>query len=224
MKYSKKWSIFRDLRIENRRLNPLKLGLYYDFKKNPETYSIYKISKAFHNEAGLFVNNLINDGNSKYLVEGIYKPIFSNTKEVCFLFNEGFWIVLQIHMIKDKINSISLIGRDSKILTETDKEDIFNFMAYIAFIEKSTIKTKIIKSRPNSRSFHCRHERQNDTGLDINLCDINWYTESLQNHPFVVRGHWRNQACGVDMKDRKLKWIDTHMKTGYTKGAYKEKV
>lgn len=29
---------------------------------------------------------------------------------------------------------------------------------------------------------------------------------------FMVRGHWRNQACGKNMQDRERKWIQPYLK------------
>lgn len=48
------------------------------------------------------------------------------------------------------------------------------------------------------------------------------YDEKLKViNPFSVTGHFRNQACGKNMEDHKLIYIDEFMKTGYTKQAKK---
>tara|TARA_X000001316_G_C903249_1_gene20766 strand:- start:7 stop:606 length:600 start_codon:yes stop_codon:yes gene_type:complete len=199
--------------------------MYLDFKENPESYSIYKVTENFQNEACLFHNTLV-DGNHYQLLKEIYEPIFESNEKVCFLLPENFWIMFWLTSKCEPNDKYlySLSGRGSNLKKNHSRGFCYNFFGILAFIENSKVKTKTIKSRPKSKSFHCLHERQNDTGLDIHQCDLNWYTKSLQNHPFVVRGHWRMQACGQGMKDRKLKWIDTFMKGGYIKGAYKEKV
>ena len=36
--------------------------------------------------------------------------------------------------------------------------------------------------------------------------------DPLYSHRWVVRGHWRWQACGKGRKDRRLTWISPHVK------------
>lgn len=80
--------------------------------------------------------------------------------------------------------------------------------------------TKVLPAKKTIKDFHCKYK--SDLDIDIELLTENWYTESCQNHPFIVRGHWRMQACGPARKERRLKWIDAFWKEGYKKGAYME--
>lgn len=91
----------------------------------------------------------------------------------------------------------------------------------LLFKQHATVNPVVLRPKSKINDFHCRYK--NDFPFPVTLCDANWYRKSIQGHPFVVRGHWRMQAHGQGMKDRKLKWIDTFWKQGYTKGAYMEK-
>lgn len=52
-----------------------------------------------------------------------------------------------------------------------------------------------------------------------------FYDETMRViNPFSVKGHFRNQPFGVGLKETKLIYIDSFMKTGYTRTATKEKI
>lgn len=93
--------------------------------------------------------------------------------------------------------------------------------AILLFKKYSSVETKTLPPRRKVFDFHCRYK--SDLDIPIDLYTENWYTESCQTHPFVVRGHWRVQPCGKGLKDKKVIWIDKFMKKGYKKGAFKEK-
>jgi len=77
------------------------------------------------------------------------------------------------------------------------------------------------KMPPSGKSkIGCKYMR-NDLPFSVENLSENWYTNSLQLHPFRVKGHWRMQACGEGWKDRKIKWIDAYIKKGHKIGAYK---
>ena len=111
-------------------------------------------------------------------------------------------------------------GIGDSITAELYLQTALQTYAIIAFKECATLKTKTLKPKTKIKQHHCKY--QNLSPFDIDLCDLNWYTNSLQSHPFVVRGHWRMQRFGLGRQKTKLTYIDTFMKQGYTKGAYKE--
>lgn len=92
-------------------------------------------------------------------------------------------------------------------------------IAVLLFKQYATLKTKTLPPKGKIKEFHCNYK--NDTQVPIDLCDINWYTRSQHDHPIVVRGHWKAQACGKGFKDRKLIYIDPYTKNKYHKGPYK---
>lgn len=59
----------------------------------------------------------------------------------------------------------------------------------------------------------------NKTRFPITVVDSAWYTHLVSSGAFKVRGHFRLQACGEALKDRKLIWIQDFEKEGYTRKA-----
>jgi hypothetical protein len=94
------------------------------------------------------------------------------------------------------------------------------FLSVHAFVDLAENEKRVLPAKKTTKLFHCVYN--NKMPFDVNILDVNWYTESCQSHPFVVRGHWRMQAHGKGRKERKLKWIDPFVKNGYKKGAYKD--
>lgn len=123
------------------------------------------------------------------------------------------------------VNNVAAIREDGKAMSSGNVHYAWNFGVWIKgallFKQFADFKTKKLPPKSKSRNFHCRWKNEFD--IKIELCDTNWYTQSIQGHPFVVRGHWRMQAHGSGMRERKLIWIDEFMKQGYKKGAYKDK-
>ena len=91
----------------------------------------------------------------------------------------------------------------------------FNFMAFQKYAPRLE---KNLPPKAKLKDFHCRYF--NESGVDIKIYDLNYFTKSVQANPFMVRGHWKLQPCGKRWSDRKLIWIDPFIKQGYTKGAY----
>lgn len=97
---------------------------------------------------------------------------------------------------------------------------LFNSISILLFKHFAELKAKQLPPKGKLKDFHCRYK--SDLNIPINLLTENWYTESCQNHPFVVRGHWRMQACGEGLSERRLIYVNPFMKKGYTKGTYKD--
>lgn len=58
------------------------------------------------------------------------------------------------------------------------------------------------------------HNSSNNT---VYVVDSTWNQILIRTEGFAVRGHFRLQACGVGLKDRKLTWINAFEKLGYTR-------
>ena len=175
--------------------------------------------KNAHKIASLNTLNDLNHGLQIYLLDHF----------MCFFWvSDGFVRALMTEGKKRSISTMtidlsnnSLTNNPSAFLSETWKDVWYkSFLAAALFKQFSEIKVKKIPPKKLVKNFHCKYK--SDLSLPINLLDVNWYTQSIKNHPFVVRGHWRLQPHGKGMKRRKLKWIDPFMKQGYTKGAYKD--
>lgn len=73
--------------------------------------------------------------------------------------------------------------------------------------------------KPHSKLHTADCVYDNHTNKDIKIITSTWFTTLVKSDEFKVRGHFRLQACGEGMKDRKLKWINEYTKEGYTRKA-----
>lgn len=119
---------------------------------------------------------------------------------------------------------IKVLYDNAEVFIKNKKVDLSMFIQMpimvVMFKEYSIIGSRRLKPMTKLKDFHCKYDNQTD--VDIQILDMNWYTRSLQSHPFMVRGHWRQQPHGKGRKEKKLKYIHPYWKDGYTKGAYKE--
>ena len=61
----------------------------------------------------------------------------------------------------------------------------------------------------------------NKAPFSITQLDSSWLRTIIRTEGFMVRGHFRLQACGVGLKERKLIYIEPYEKHGYTRTAKK---
>jgi hypothetical protein len=61
----------------------------------------------------------------------------------------------------------------------------------------------------------------NKTKHPITIVDSSWYTNLVVSGAFGVKGHFRLQPYGHEMKQRRLQWIHDFQKTGYHRKAKK---
>jgi hypothetical protein len=184
--------------------------------------SVSYVSMSFLSDAGDNYPKLvdlcseINDGKYCFLVKD----------DVYFFTKKDNWIELHVAKGYDILYwGIGYIGETVGFKNMYDnvrnesKHAIAQIpVAVLLFKQFAETEIKVIPPNGKVKDFHCRYK--SDLPIPIQRLDLNWYTESCKNHPFVVRGHWRMQPHGKGRKEVKLKYIDPYMKTGYTKGAY----
>lgn len=86
------------------------------------------------------------------------------------------------------------------------------------FINYAEVETKVMQ--PNRQIWDGpRAAYNNKTKFPITVVDSTWFTHLVSSGAFKVRGHFRLQACGHGLKDRKLTWINDFQKDGYTRKA-----
>lgn len=91
----------------------------------------------------------------------------------------------------------------------------------LLFKRYATVETKTFLAGEKTK--YLGQKCINDTKQNITYLDSHWFTNIIKSAGFGVRGHFRLQPCGVGMKDRKLIWIESFEKTGYTAPARKLK-
>lgn len=98
-------------------------------------------------------------------------------------------------------------------------EDVYiSFLVrLLCFIKYAEIQTKVIK--PLSKESHIGIKYVNETKQKIEILDSTWFTNIVREDGFSVRGHFRFQACGPGLSQRKLIWVPEFEKNGYVRIA-----
>lgn len=85
----------------------------------------------------------------------------------------------------------------------------------IWFKKYCDIDVKFLGAGKKAKDINCKYI--NDTKTNVTILDSTWFTTIVKTEGFAVRGHFRLQACGKDMQERKLIWINDFEKNGYTR-------
>jgi hypothetical protein len=168
--------------------------LYYDFYSDTE-----------HCYINNYIDCLINDDNLK-IKDSTAKPIIkalANEKRAGS--NDLFKLHLEDY--NKKFN-------DTKLCLQA-----FIFIHFAKIIDTTRISTE-----HDARSFTDRIKNKANSTVNIIRVDT-LYDENLKViNPFSVSGHYRNQPYGNGRSETRLIYIDSFMKSGYTRAATKETV
>lgn len=91
-------------------------------------------------------------------------------------------------------------------------------LGFFLFKKYAQIETKVLSpvSDPK-RNFSCNYV--NHSKSPITIYDSTWFTTLIKSDSFKVRGHFRLQPFGPEMKEKRLIWINDFQKDGYTRQA-----
>lgn len=144
-----------------------------------------------------------------------------------FAKHQDGYVVLTGYVSMSKIDGVD--GLSHYISSEMDSsglgyqdmafEYLVELTAILNFIKYAEVETKHLKPKSRTKDIDCKYI--NDTDLNITTLDSKWFTTLVKSDAFKVRGHFRLQACGEGMKERKLIWINDFQKEGYTAPARK---
>lgn len=109
------------------------------------------------------------------------------------------------------------------IVTGVDIEEytlryMYNTIARLNFIKHAEVITKHVAPKSTIGTLS---RIRNMTKIGCNILDSRWFTTIVRSEGFKVRGHFRFQACGPGMKERKLIYVDDYQKNGYVSIAKK---
>ncbi len=88
-------------------------------------------------------------------------------------------------------------------------------MRLLTFIELGDIEILLLQSGRNNGGKVNVDKLTNQSKNNVFVVDSTWNKLLIRTDGFAVRGHFRLQPCGYEMKDRKLIWIDAFEKHGY---------
>lgn len=171
----------------------------------------------------------IPNGSAGTYVKGKYTYCYSlgnNDENVMFGFYENKMIFLirassiearQITFFSETNYKIDFGDKyDYQIVAPYIMHEIFGIILFLRFAE---IETKVLSAGQKVKEFNCKYV--NDTKVNVEIVDSTWFTNLVKSDGFDVRGHFRLQAFGEGMKDRKMIWINPFHKSGYTAPARK---
>lgn len=90
-------------------------------------------------------------------------------------------------------------------------------MKILTFVELGDIEVKILEGGKNNGKPKNEGKVSNTSNKTVYVVDSTWNTILIRTEGFAVRGHYRLQACGEGLKDRKLIFIHAFEKHGYTR-------
>jgi len=122
------------------------------------------------------------------------------------------WYFFSIHLEEDAYslppNPLAPFTNDTWI----------EFIKMIIFTELSELETVMLE--PNQKSGTRKTERYfNESKSRVVIVDSAWSKKLIKSDGFLVSGHSRMQPVGEGSRYRKLIWIDTFEKEGYTREA-----
>lgn len=85
------------------------------------------------------------------------------------------------------------------------------------FLKYCPMETKMVNG--GRREKHVGEKYVNETKYTVEILDSTWFTTIIRSEGFGVGGHFRMQAYGPGMTQRRLQWIEPFEKTGYTRKA-----
>lgn len=166
-----------------------------------EQNSPYHTSMLYYFMKDVFLGMRMNAPEKNY-----FFTIMSNILPPQFSKNFG-------HLVQNKVLS------KEEIINEVDNLLYTNTIAYINFIKYAQVETKELKAGQKLKEVDCKYI--NETKNNVRILNSTWFTNLVKSDAFKVRGHFRLQAFGEGMKDRKLIWINEFQKSGYTAPARK---
>lgn len=105
---------------------------------------------------------------------------------------------------------------DGKYYFDEGYDKIFSWiMQILTFVELGDIEIKILEGGKNNGGKKNEDKIHNSSNKTVYVVDSTWNKIIMRTTGFAVRGHFRLQACGEGLKDRKLIWIDAFEKLGY---------
>lgn len=240
-------------RILNIPVDKINGGNLIDLKNKPSSGCVY-FSDGLHyiyhiRDNGVYImsshqkrKHIVDDPNfyASQTMEGfLYFDFFSESSH-CYINSILDAINNKDHLLLKDKTAVPQVKKIEKALKENDtklieqyrydyqikwnntKQCLQSFM-FIHFAK--VIDTTRISSDFDLRTFSQKIKNPKASAATEVIRVDTFYDETLHViNPFSVSGHFRNQPVGVGRKETKLIYIDSFMKTGYTRIATKEKI
>lgn len=116
----------------------------------------------------------------------------------------------------DRVTNEKHEAFENELKTSMDELKLYKLLTFFYFAENSEVivnpgKKHGTKKQPDSL--------YNETNYDVVIINNNWNVTSIRAEGFDVSGHFRLQACGPGLKERRLIFIKPFKKDGYVRKA-----
>lgn len=129
---------------------------------------------------------------------------------------------LKLLQLANKPTELAIVNDALKESNWNDDASYFNdTIPLLALYYFAEIEDKYVQHGKVPRALVAGEKFVNETTVPIQVIGCNWFTNIIRTAGFGVKGHFRNQACGIGLSERKLIWVSDFQKKGYTRVAQK---
>jgi len=191
-------------------------GVYQGLVKDEDS-SYYFICESVYDAARLIkINSGFTGRAVKDVKDGKYTYLMGKNRMVRFLVQNRAIIGFYFDD-KNKIafNFFLEMDEGGYHYEQDFSEQFSTLMQVLIFVYLGDIEVKILEAGRNNGGKKWVNKITNTTNKTVYVVDSTWNQILIRTDGFAVRGHFRLQACGEAMKDRKLIWIGAFEKHGY---------
>lgn len=135
-----------------------------------------------------------------------------------FVLYKGFWRHVIAHEFvftpDHEITFTPLFDRVKEAHKESLLENSANAILLCFFMDVAEIFQEVVNPKEKIRLHNCKY--QNKSKYPLTILNANYLKTSIRTEGFKVRGHFRWQPYGPNRTKRKLIFIDSFEKSGYT--------
>lgn len=173
---------------------------------NGITHTYYYYIKTYRTVDGHWYYDCLfmdfNKRNTKEHEDGPALDVYSS----CTLAEDGIHLKRKSHIWSGYTNE----GKDVQWFESM-------ILIFVLFKEYCDIETKVIE--PKRKASVAGNKYLNETDKRIKILDSTWFTNLVVSGAFEVEGHLHWYYYGPNKSLKKLQWVNTYEKTGYTRKA-----
>lgn len=210
-----------------------------------ENSGVTEVGQRITQKIGLNINIVGDDHQSSYylITQGVLKPaemikigdgftgrILKGLKQGKYTYLLGKHKMIRFVVYNDVVKGLYYDDKDQIAFEyglETDSGEYYCdkkfskefsiIMQIITFVALGDIEVVMLHTNQNNGKPKKDGKITNSSHYSVYVVDSTWNKILIRTDGFAVRGHFRLQACGEGLKDRKLMWINAYEKDGYTR-------
>jgi len=149
---------------------------------------------------------------------GHYTYLMGKHRAIKFVVVVGAIIGIYIDEESEVVLDFGLDIETGEYYVNGRQYDLFSMiMQILTFVELGDIEITEIAAGRNNGKTKKDGKITNTHNYTVYVVDSSWNKLIIRTDGFAVRGHFRLQPYGINMADRKLIWINSFEKHGYTR-------